>query len=67
MILHIIKQKQRIITKPTKKKNKSDCENIIEIFKKMKKTKKGIMLTTEKSITDADIERRKEHMRMYYY
>ena len=67
MILYIIKQKQRIISKPIKKKNKSDSENIIEIFKKMKKTKKGIMLTTEKSITDADIERRKEHMRMYYY
>ena len=42
MILIIIKQKQKLITKPTKKKCKKDQESIIEIFQKMKKLKKQL-------------------------
>ena len=41
------KRKQIIITKSIKKNNKKDRESIIEIFLKIRKLKKEIMLTME--------------------
>ena len=54
------KPNQKIFTKPIKNNYKKDCENIKEIFQKMKKfKKKQIMLAIEIKISDEVSERKK--------
>ena len=61
-------QKQKSITKPIKKNYKKDCKTIIEIFLKMEKSKKEMMLTIEIKIHQIRIEKeKKEYMRNDYY
>ena len=60
-------QKQKSITKPIKKNYKKDCKTIIEIFLKMEKSKKEMMLTIEIKIHQIRIEKeKKEYMRNDY-
>ena len=60
------KPNQKIFTKPIKNNYKKDCENIKEIFLKMKKKKK-IIQAIEIKISDEVSERKKEYVRNYYY
>ena len=61
-------QKQKSITKPVKKNYKKDCKTIIEIFLKMEKSKKEMMLTIEIKIHQIRIEKeKKEYMRNDYH
>lgn len=57
IILLIIKQ--NLITKQ-RKKIQEDRESVIEIFQKMKKSKKEIMLTTETKICQMWIEKKEK-------
>ena len=49
-------KKKKIITKPTKKNFKKDCDSIIEIFQKHRSFKKEIMLILEIIICQREIE-----------
>ena len=51
--------KQKTITKLIKKNYKKDCESIIEIFLKMRKSEKEIMLTLEIIVCQTQIENKK--------
>ena len=50
-----------------KEKSKPDCESITEIFREDEKTKKEIMLITDKKNDRRKRKTRQEHMRIYYY
>ena len=52
------KTKAKIISKPIKKNCKKDHENIIEIFLKLRKLKKEIILTLEPKICQTHIEKK---------